>query len=86
MITFDSNAWEEYVDWQEEDKKTLRKINKLFKSIERDGAMCGEGQPEKLKNLPNTYSRRIDEKNRLVYVVLSENCTIMSCKGHYGDS
>lgn len=44
------------------------KINKLFKSIDRDGPMGGEGQPEKLKNLPNTYSRRIDEKNRLVYI------------------
>ena len=48
--------------------------------------MGGEGQPEKLKNLPNTYSRRIDEKNRLVYIALSGNCTIMSCRGHYGDS
>ncbi len=86
MMSFDTNAWKEYVAWQEEDKKTLRKINRLFQSIERDGAMGGEGQPEKLKNLPNTYSRRIDEKNRLVYISLSGNCTIMSCKGHYGTS
>lgn len=85
MITFDPNAWKEYVSWQEEDKRTLRKINRLFQSIDRDGAMGGEGQPEKLKNLPDTYSRRIDDKNRLVYIALSGNFTIMSCKGHYGD-
>lgn len=47
--------------------------------------MGGEGQPEKLKNLPDTYSRRIDDKNRLVYIALSGNFTIMFCKGHYGD-
>lgn len=59
------------------------KINKLFKSIDRDGPMGGEGQPEKLKNLPNTYSRRIDEKNRLVYIASGGNCTITACRGHY---
>lgn len=85
MITFDPNAWKEYVSWQEEDKRTLRKINRLFQSIDRDGAMGGEGQPEKLKNLPDTYSRRINDKNRLVYIALSGNFTIMSCKGHYDD-
>ena len=54
-------------------------------NISRDGAMSGEGQPEKLKNLPNTYSKRIDEKNRLVYIAADGNYTIMSCKGHYED-
>lgn len=68
MMTFTGDGWEEYVYWQDEDRKTLRKINKLMQSIQRDGAMEGEGKPEKLKNLPNTYSRRIDEKNRLIYI------------------
>ena len=85
MMSFDPNAWKEYISWQDEDKKTLKKINRLFQSIERDGAMSGEGQPEKLKNLPDTYSRRIDEKNRLIYISTAENYTVMSCKGHYGD-
>lgn len=85
MMTFTGDGWEEYVYWQDEDRKTLKKINKLMQSIQRDGAMDGEGKPEKLKNLPNTYSRRIDEKNRLIYIATEENCTITSCKGHYND-
>lgn len=85
MISFVGDGWEDYVYWQTQDKKTLKKINKLFRSIERDGAMGGEGQPEKLKNLPDTYSRRIDEKNRLVYIAAGGNCTIKSCKGHYDE-
>ncbi len=85
MMSFDPNAWKEYVAWQEDDKKTLKKINRLFQSIEREGAMNGEGKPEKLNNLPDTYSRRIDEKNRLVYISVADNYTIMSCKGHYDD-
>ena len=85
MMTFTGDGWEEYVYWQDEDRKTLKKINKLMQSIQRDGAMEGEGKPEKLKNLPNTYSRRIDEKNRLIYIATGENCTITSCKGHYND-
>lgn len=47
MISFAPNAWKEYVSWQDEDKKNLKKINRLFQCIERDGSMSGEGQPEK---------------------------------------
>lgn len=85
MMTFSTEGWIDYVYWQDEDRKTLRKINRLFQSIERDGAMGGEGQPEKLKNQPDTYSRRIDKENRLIYVAASGNYTIKSCKGHYDD-
>ena len=85
MISFSTEGWTDYVYWQDEDRKTLRKINRLFQSIERDGAMSGEGQPEKLRNKPDTYSRRIDEKNRLIYIAASGNYTIKSCKGHYDD-
>ena len=85
MMTFTGDGWEEYVYWQDEDRKTLKKINRLIQSIERDGAMEGEGQPEKLKALPDTYSRRIDEKNRLVYIATAENYTVTACKSHYGD-
>ena len=83
MMTFSDDGWEEYVDWQNEDRKTLRKINRLIDSIKRDGIMKGEGKPEKLKNETNTYSRRIDEKNRLVYIAANGNCTVTSCRGHY---
>lgn len=83
MMTFTDDGWEEYVHWQNEDRKTIRKINKLMESIKRDGVMKGEGKPEKLKNEINTYSRRIDEKNRLVYIAANGNCTITSCRGHY---
>lgn len=85
MLTFAGRGWDQYVAWQEEDKKTLQKINSLLKSLEREGAMGGEGKPEKLKNQSNTYSRRIDDKNRLVYIAESGNFTIKSCKGHYDD-
>lgn len=85
MMTFSTEGWIDYVYWQDEDRKTLRKINRLFQSIERDGAMGGEGQPEKLKNQPDTYSRRIDKENRLIYIATSGNYTIKSCKGHYDD-
>ena len=67
------------------DKKTVDKIKKLVKSIERDGLMKGEGKPEKLKSRINTYSRRIDEKNRLIYIAGEGNVTIKSFNGHYED-
>ncbi len=85
MLSFSDKGWEHYLGWQEEDKKTLKKINKLMRSIDRDGAAKGEGQPEKLKNLPDTYSRRIDDKNRLVYIANSGNYAVTSCRGHYDD-
>ena len=84
-VTFADEGWEDYLYWQEQDKKTLRKINKLIRSIERDGAMNGEGKPERLK-YDNSYSRRIDDFNRLVYEIADDdNITVKSCKGHYED-
>ena len=82
---FANEGWEDYLFWQAHDKKILKKINHLLKSIERDGAMEGEGKPEKLRHRINTYSRRVDDSNRLVYEV-SEGMTIVkACKGHYDD-
>lgn len=78
------DAWEEYLYWQTQDKRTLKKINKLILSIERDGTMNGEGHPESLKYRPG-YSRKIDEANRLVYDVQDGFLNIISCKGHYED-
>ena len=82
-IIFSEESFEQYKEWQKEDKKTLKKINSLLKSIDRDGPMKGEGKPEKLSHDLGAYSRRIDEKNRLVYSVGDGYITVRSCKGHY---
>lgn len=83
---FSPEAWDDYVYWQNQDKKTLKKINALIKDIQRSGAECGIGKPEALKGeLSGFWSRRIDEKNRLVYRVTGSNLEIVSCKTHYGD-
>ena len=67
-ISFSIQAWEEYLYFQTQDKKTLKKINELIKDIERNGALNGIGKPEKLTdNLSGLYSRRINGKDRLVY-------------------
>lgn len=80
---WDDDAWEDYVKWQDEDKKIKNRINALIKDIERNGVMVGIGKPEKLRYVDG-YSRRIDEKNRLIYDI-DENgyLYIISCKGHY---
>ena len=77
-------AWEEYLQWQILDKKTLKKINALIKDIERNGAANGLGKPEPLK-YRKAWSRRIDHEHRLVYRVENGNLWIISCKGHYRD-
>ena len=84
-ILFTELGFKQYVYWQGQDRKMLRKINSLLKSIERDGTMAGEGKPEKLTGRINTYSRRIDDTNRLVYEVSEEYITVKACKGHYED-
>lgn len=76
-------AWDDYLYWQSQDKKTLRKINKLIMAVQRD-PFQGEGSPEPLKaNLAGYWSRRIDHKNRLVYAVEDEQIFIISCRFHY---
>ncbi len=77
-------AWEDYLYWQINDKSKLKKINKLIKSIERDGYSSGLGKPEPLKHQFSGYwSRRIDSEHRLVYKVDPDNIYIVSCKDHY---
>lgn len=84
-ITFAEDAWEEYLCWQSQDKKTLKKINSLLKAIQRE-PFAGEGKPEPLKGNPEgEWSRRINGKDRLVYIVNNGNITITQCKGHYND-
>ena len=76
-------AWADYVAWQSQDKKTLKRINQLIQSIERNG-YSSIGNPEPLKgNLSGWWSVRIDEKNRVIYKVENNHLVISSCKGHY---
>lgn len=85
-ITFAEEGWNEYIYWQTQDKKTLKRINQLLQSIERDGAMQGIGKPEVLKYAKSRlFSRRIDEANRLVYEITDNQIIVRSCKGHYDD-
>lgn len=80
---FSSDAWQEYVYWQTQDKKTLRRINELLRDIER-GGYEGIGKPEPLKeNFAGFWSRRIDERHRLVYRITGNVCEIVQCRGHY---
>ena len=85
-ITFAEDGWREYIYWQTQDKKILKKINQLLQSIERDGALQGLGKPEPLKyGKSGAFSRRIDEANRLVYEISDNHIVVKSCKGHYDD-
>lgn len=76
-------AWDDYLYWQSQDKKTLKRINQLIRDTGRD-PFNGIGKPEPLKgDLSGFWSRRIDDTNRLVYRVNGELLEILSCKGHY---
>ena len=76
-------AWEEYLFWQEHDKRIVKRINLLLKDIERQ-PFEGIGKPEPLKHgLSGLWSRRIDEANRLVYEVFEGRIEILRCWGHY---
>ena len=80
---FTETGFEHYLYWQSQDRKTLRRINALLRSIEREGAMNGIGKPEPLRHKAGEFSRRIDEANRLVYEIEQGRIVIKSCKGHY---
>ena len=80
---FTPQSWEEYTYWQGQDRKTIKRINELLKDIARH-PFEGIGKPEALKeNLSGFWSRRIDDKNRLVYRIVDNCCQIVQCKGHY---
>lgn len=82
-LLWEERAWEDYLYWQQQDKKTLKKINILLKDIQRD-CYSGIGKPEPLReNLKGWWSRRIDNENRIVYCQKGENVIIATCRGHY---
>ncbi len=83
VLAWTKEAWKDYVYWHGQDKKTLRRINKLISDSQRS-PFEGIGKPEPLKeNLSGFWSRRIDESNRLLYVVDNNQLTIISCHYHY---
>ena len=84
-ITFSEQAFEEYLYWQVQDRKILKRINVLLKDISRD-PYSGIGKPEGLKeNLSGFWSRRIDDAHRLVYRIADGHIEVYQCKGHYKD-
>jgi toxin YoeB len=83
ILTFTENAWEDYLYWQNVDKKLVKKINGLIKEIQRT-PFEGSGRPEKLKyDLVGLWSRRIENEHRLVYEVDGKELKIYSCRFHY---
>lgn len=82
-ITWTLSAWEDYGYWQGQDKKTLKRINKLITECLRD-PFHGIGKPEPLKSsLSGFWSRRIDDTHRLVYTVNGDDLVIIACRYHY---
>lgn len=83
--TWQDDAWEDYLYWQKEDKKMLKRINEILKDIDRNG-YYGIGKPEALSgNLAGFWSRRIDNKNRIVYRIKNGQIQIAQCGSHYRD-
>lgn len=82
-LLFQNRAWSDYLYWQQQDKKTLKRINELLRNIARN-PFNGIGKPEPLKDdLSGFWSRRIDDTNRLIYRVRDNVIEILSCRGHY---
>lgn len=80
---FSDQAWEDYLYWQTQDRKTLKSINALLRDVERS-PFSGIGKPEPLKgNLSGWWSRRIDDMHRLVYRITPAGIEIIQCRGHY---
>ncbi len=83
-LAWTDEAWKDYLYWQTQDKKTLKRINRLIENIKSNDPFKGIGKPEPLKeNLSGFWSRRIDDTNRLVYAVDVKFFTVISCRYHY---
>lgn len=83
-VLFINDSLEQMMYWAHNNRKILNKINNLLEDIARNGADKGIGKPERLKH-QSGWSRRIDDKNRLVYEVRENFVEVISCKGHYDD-
>jgi toxin YoeB len=83
LLAWTQEGWDSYIYWQTQDRKTLKRINRLIDATLRD-PFVGIGKPEALKeNLSGFYSRRIDDTHRLVYAVEKEKIVVISCRNHY---
>ncbi len=83
MIKFATRGWEDYLYWQTTDRSVLRRINQLIRDIQRD-PFSGIGKPEPLKHhLSGFWSRRIDDRHRLVYAMEGDTILIAQCRDHY---
>ena len=83
-IVFSASAWQDINTWVQEDRKVFNKINALIQDIARNGNE-GIGKPEPLINMNGYWSRRITDKDRLIYKVQEDTILIAACNGHYGD-
>ena len=84
-IVFTDHAWAEYLDWQDTDRKILRRLNSLIEAVVRD-PFAGVGKPEPLRgSWSGCWSRRIDDCHRLVYEVRANDVVVLQCRYHYGD-
>ncbi len=82
-ISFTGDGWEDYLYWQSHDKQILKKINQLLKDCQRD-PFSGIGKPEQLRHeLSGSWSRRITDEHRLVYLVVDDEIRIVCCRYHY---
>jgi toxin YoeB len=83
MICFRRQAWEDYLFWQANDKRILKRINQLIRDIQRD-PFEGIGKPEPLKHqFAGFWSRRINDEHRLVYALMDDEIVIIQCRYHY---
>ena len=83
LVAFTADGWNDYVYWQTQDKKILKKLNLLIKDCQRS-PFEGIGKPEPLREeLSGAWSRRITDEHRIVYVVIDEEIRIISCRFHY---
>lgn len=84
-LVYTPTAWEQYTEWQEKDRKIVKRINDLIKDIERNGLLKGIGKPEPLKHR-KACSRHINDEHRLIYNFDdNRNLIIYACKYHYED-
>ncbi len=82
-VAFDPDGWEDYLYWQTQDRKTLKRMNQLLADVQRD-PFAGIGKPEPLKHiLSGAWSRRIDDVHRLVYLVTDDHIVILQARLHY---
>jgi toxin YoeB len=83
LLSWTQSSWDDYLYWQTQDKKTLKRINRLIVDTQRT-PFTGIGKPEPLKeNLAGFWSRRVDDAHRLVYAVDTDAITIITCRYHY---